>query len=487
MKNVSPDDASGRPTVSISAGRVCGTTADGVRRFLGIPYAAPPVGRRRFDRPAPHPGWADVRDAGSMGATAPQAPYRGALGDLLPTVVVEGDEYLNLNIWAPADAAALPVMVWVHGGSLAHGANALPGYDGSAFARDGVVFVALNYRLASEGFSVLAGAPLNLGLADVLAALRWVRAEIAAFGGDPEQVTVFGESAGSILLGALVAHPEAASLFGRAILQSGMPGALPPEGAGRITRLVAKRLGRAATREAFADVPAAELVAAEQAVTAGGSPMTGGPGFTMAVEADLVPVEPMAALLAGAGSDITLLLGSNTEEYRLWFVPTGMPARVGALLFAGARLKFRIGRRILAAYRANRPGASRGELLGTLVGDLLLRLPINRVADARLDHDASTYVYEFGWRSPVRDLGAAHAMELPFVFDGLATPDWRALTGDAAPQRLADDMHAAWVRFAKTGDPGWEPWDARRPVRVFDHPEVRTVLAPREDERAVWP
>ncbi|MEU0939438.1 carboxylesterase family protein [Embleya sp. NPDC005971] len=485
--SVPPEVETKRSTVSISAGRVRGTASDGIHRFLGIPYAAAPVGPRRFDRPVPHPGWSGVRDADSMGPTAPQAPYRGGLESLLPTVTVEGDEVLNLNIWAPADATGLPVMVWVHGGSLAHGANALPGYDGSTFARDGVVFVAPNYRLASEGFSLLAGAPRNLGLADVLAALRWVRAEIAAFGGDPERVTVFGESAGSILLGALIAHPEAESLCTRAILQSGMPGAVPPARAGRITRLVAKRLGRAATREAFADVPAAELVAAEQAVTAGGNPMTGGPGFALAVGEDPVPVEPFAALLAGAGSGIGLLIGSNAEEYRLWFVPTGLLHRVGPLLFAGARLKFRIGRRILAVYRAERPGASRGELLGTLAGDLLLRLPINRLADARLAREAPTHVYEFGWRSPARDLGAAHAMELPFVFDGLDLPDWRALTGDAPPQRLADEMHAAWVRFAKTGDPGWEPWDVRRPVRVFDAPESSTVLAPREVERAVWP
>ncbi|MFI1584162.1 carboxylesterase/lipase family protein [Embleya sp. NPDC020630] len=486
--SVPPEAEQGRATVTISAGSLRGVAlADGIHRWLGIPYAAAPVGESRFERPVAHPGWAGVRDADTMGPTAPQAPYRGVLGELLPTVVIEGDEYLNLNVWAPADASGLPVMVWVHGGSLAHGANALPGYDGAAFARDGVVYVAVNYRLASEGFSVLDGAPRNVGLADVVAALRWVQAEIAAFGGDPARVTVFGESAGSILLGALVAHPDAEALFVRAILQSGMPDALPPAKAGRITALVAERLGRAGSRAAFAEVPPDELVAAEQAVTTGGTPMTtGGAGFALAIGDDLVPAHPQAALLAGAGSGIGLLLGSNTEEYRLWFVPTGLLDRVGPVLFAGARLKFRIGRRILAAYRAARPGAGRGELLGALATDLLVRLPINRLADARLDRGVATHVYEFAWRSPVRDLGAAHAMELPFVFDGLDSGAWSSLTGDEPPQSLADEMHAAWVRFAKTGDPGWEPWDARRPVRMFDAPTTATVLAPREAERAAW-
>jgi para-nitrobenzyl esterase len=180
------------PTVSLSMGEVRGSTADGIDRFLGLPYAAAPIGPHRFALPAPHPGWSGVRDATALGPTAPQAPYGGGIETLLPTVEIPGDEFLNLNVWAPAGASALPVMVWVHGGSLSHGANALSGYDGTTFARDGVVYVAINYRLGSEGFSVLDGAPLNLGLADVVAALRWVRSEIAAFGGDPNRVTVFG-------------------------------------------------------------------------------------------------------------------------------------------------------------------------------------------------------------------------------------------------------------------------------------------------------
>ena len=474
------------PEVTISTGRLNGATADGVDRYLGIPYAAAPVGEHRFALPAPHPGWKGARDATRLGPTAPQMPYRGVMGELLPTVAIEGDEYLNVNVWAPANAQDLPVMVWVHGGSFAHGSNALSGYDGTSFARDGVVFVSVNYRVGSEGFSVLPDAPLNLGVADVIAALRWVRDEIAAFGGDPARVTVCGQSAGSILLGAVITSPDATGLAARAILMSGAPGANPPAKAGAVTQLTAKRLGVSATRGGFAGTDSAALAYAADEALAGTTPITGGPGFAPVLDGPIIPRDPLAAILDGAAGDIDLLIGSTTEEYRLWFVPTGLMEKISAVLFAAARIKFRIGRRVLAPYRANRPGATRGELFGALATDILLRLPINRVADSRLGATGSTHVYEFAWPTPVLELGAAHAVELGFVFDGVGNADWQGLVGPDAPQQVADDMHRAWVNFVKSGDPGWEAWSAARPVRVFTAPTSETVHAPREDERAVW-
>ncbi|HEX4443800.1 MAG TPA: carboxylesterase family protein [Galbitalea sp.] len=478
--------AAAAPIVSLEAGQIRGSVSNGISRFLGVPYAAAPIGPNRFALPAPHPGWSGIRDATSFGATAPQAAYGGGIEALLPTADIPGDEFLNLNVLAPVGASGLPVMVWVHGGSLSHGANALSGYHGTTFARDGVVYVAINYRLGSEGFSVIDGAPLNLGLGDVFAALRWVHTEIAKFGGDPGQVTVFGQSAGAILLWALVARPDAPDLCARAILQSGGPASETRRSAGRITRLEAKQLGIPATRTAFSTKSTIELVAAQGMVTARSTPITGGPAFAIALGEGLVPRTPMDAVLHGAAAGIPLLIGYTTEEYRLWFVPTGLMDRISATLFRLARIRFRIGRRILAAYRAGHPGASRAELFGLLATDILLRLPFNRIADARAAAGASTHVYEFTWGSPVQNLGAAHAIELGFVFDGVADPEWQRLIGDAAPQQLADDMHGAWVRFAKTGDPGWESWNTRRPVERFDAPASEVVYAPREPERAAW-
>jgi len=472
-------------TITIAQGELRGSSSDGIDKYLGIPYAAAPVGDLRFALPVQHPGWDGVRDATVQGATAPQAEYGAITAALLATVVVEGDEYLNLNIWAPTGGTKRPVMFWVHGGSLAHGSNALDGYDGTAFARDGIVLVTINYRVGVEGFSVLDGAPRNFGLADAAAALRWVRDNIAAFGGDPSNVTVFGQSAGATVLWALLAGDE--RLFARAILQSGPAAASPEKVSGKISKAEAKHLGIAPTRTAFAATPSAKLIEAEKAVTAGTTPITGGVSYSLTLGGDLVPKDPMAAIIGGAAADIPIMIGWTSEEYRLWLVPTGLVNKISAPLFAAVRARFKITGRVLGAYKAGHPGASRGELFGLLATDILIRLPFHKIADARLRSGAApTYVYEFDWRSPVQDLGAAHAIELGFVFDKLSSPDWIALGGSDAPQQLADEMHAAWVRFATTGDPGWTAWNAGRPVEVFDAPVSRLEPSPRDAELEAW-
>lgn len=483
--------ASAPMTVTIGSGPVTGVTENGVSRFLGIPYAAAPFGDDRFRLPQPVEPWDDPRDATTPGATAPQAPYSGAIGELLTTVTVPGNEILNVNVWTPAGLSEppLPVMVWIHGGSFIHGSNALEAYDGTAFARDGVVLVAVNYRLGAEGFSVLGDTPLNLGIADQLAALRWVQDEIGNFGGDPRNVTVFGESAGGSSVATLLAHPDAATLMARAIIQSGPLESQTRERAGRISKLMAKDLGVPATRAGFKRIPPEGLVAAQERVMAGGNPISGGPGFAVATEAPLVPVSPLDAFLAGQASGIPLLIGSTTEEYRLWFVPTGLIPTFKRIHLLGARLKLGISAATVRTFRRNRRKAPIGEILGAIATDLLLRVPLNRVADARIGGTGGTWVYEFAWRSPIGadghgELGAAHALELGFVFDNLGSPEGVRMAGPDAPQSLATSMHAAWVAFATSGDPGWAVWDATRPVRVFDGADDGVVLAPRDDERA---
>src|SRR5580704_13359613 len=180
-------------------GQVRGQVRDGVASFLGIPYAASPTGELRFAAPEPPEPWAGVRDATAYGPTPPKPAYPAPFDAVLPEPDVPGDDWLNLNVWAPEDLAGdRPVIVWIHGGAFANGNCAIPMYDGHNFARDGVVFVALNYRLGVEGFALLPGAPPNRGLLDQIAALEWVRDNIAAFGGDPANVTIFGESAGAM-------------------------------------------------------------------------------------------------------------------------------------------------------------------------------------------------------------------------------------------------------------------------------------------------
>ncbi|GFM99518.1 carboxylic ester hydrolase [Streptomyces fulvorobeus] len=389
------------PLVATAHGTVRGAVERGVTVFRGIPYAAPPVGARRFRAPEPPEPWVGVRDALTFGPTAPKRGYAPPLDRLLPDPEVAGDGCLNLNVWTPdAGAHGLPVLVWVHGGSLLHGSSAVPLYDGTAFARDGVVLVSVNYRLGVEGFGVLPDAPANRGLLDQLAALEWVRDNIAAFGGDPERVTVAGESAGAVGVGALLAAPRSAGLFRRAVLQSGTPTALPPEAGRRTTELIARRLGVPATAAALAAVDPELLLEAQTRVTGGGSPLTGGNSFQLVVDGTLLPRDPARALLEGAGHGVGLLMGANTEEYRLWFVPSGVTRRLGRLGLRLALRRLGVPRATLRTYRGNRPRATPGELLGALATDLLLRVPLNRLADSRAAGRAATHVYEFGWPSP---------------------------------------------------------------------------------------
>jgi len=463
---------------TISTGTLRGSVTDGIRRFLGIPYAAPPFGSRRFRLPAAPDAWTGVRDATQFGPSAPQTPYRGRIGELLPSLTSDGtnEDILTVNVWAPASATEpasglLPVVLWIHGGAFERGGSSIAGYNGTSFARGGVVFVSANYRLGSEGFSVLEDAPRNLGLEDVAAALRWTHAEITAFGGDPSRITVMGESAGGALVAALLSRPDTAPLIAGAIIESGPLDAAEPKRAERVTRALAKRLGIPATREAFAALSPAELLAARTTQAAGSSPLRGAPGFLLARDPESLPESPRQALPTASAP---ILIGTNTDEYRLWFTPDAL-AKISPWQASLGHLALRIPRAAVRAYRAAFPDAGTGDRLGQALTDSMLRAPMTQVADRRT---APTFVYEFAWQSPVDGLGAGHALELGFVFDGVSNPDSIRMAGDAPPQRLADEMHGAWVRMIRDGDPGWEPFAPGRRVRVFDV-DSRTLPLPR--------
>ena len=450
--------------VTTSAGAVRGTARDGTIAFLGIPYAAPPIGPAAFQAPAPPPAWDGVRDATAYGPTAPQVGYPAPIAALLDNDIELGDDYLTVNVWTrDPSASGLPVMVWIHGGAFARGSNRLPMYAGDSFARDGVVFVSVNYRLGVPGFASVDGAPENRGLLDQLAALRWVRDNVEAFGGDPGQVTVFGESAGAMSVASLLSSPLATGLIHRAIMQSGnATAAVAVSDARKVTARVAGLLGVGADAAGLGSVSAALLLQAQTDVALeltlnpdpeifGATVVAVGMGImsTMpVVDGEVLPNLPIASI-ASQSSGIPLITGWNADEFRFFLVPTGVAAMATPEFARGM-----IGGIDGAVEQFDEhvtAGTSPGDALCMVLTDIAFRAGSLKLA--RLRPTEPTYLYEFGVPNNEAGIGAAHAVEIPYVFDHLAVA--RRLTGPDAPQAVADVMHSAWVAFAKTGDPGW--------------------------------
>ncbi|MEO3808941.1 carboxylesterase family protein [Sphaerisporangium sp. B11E5] len=484
-------------------GRLRGSRTEGVYSFKGVPYAAPPFGAGRFRPPRPVRPWDGVRDALAFGPEAPQPrPLDPRIEGLVPDPAVPGEDCLNLNIWTPeTGAAGLPVMVWIPGGMFEAGSGA--SYDGSRFARDGVVCVTVNYRLGADGFLYLGEGSANLGLLDQLAALEWVRDDIAAFGGDPGNVTVFGESAGAMSVGTLLSMPRAAGLFRRAITQSGAAHTVMTASTARLVgERLAERLGVEATLEAIAAVPVGRLLTAQAdlkaALAARPDPERWGSevvATTMpwqpVVDGDSVPAPPIERIAAGAAADVDLMVGTNTDEWRLFLVLSGAIGQVTDDALAAATAACGLPAHAPAAYRAACPGAGPGDLLAAVQTDWWMRVPAIRLADAHAAAPSATFMYEFAWPSPEFGglLGACHALEIPFVFDTLdpaLKPFMGPLLGTRPPQRLADLMHASWTAFAAKGESGWPEYDlARRATMRFDTTS-EVVDDPRSHERALW-
>ena len=486
--------------VTTTSGPVRGGAQGRVRAFKGVPYAAPPFGDLRFAAPtAPEP-WSAVRECTAYGPTALKPPYPVPIDALLPEPVVPGEAVLNLNVWTPDGAEGLPVLVWVHGGAFVNGSGGVPQYDGSAFARDGVVAVTFNYRLGVDGFLHFGDdGAANRGLLDQVAALEWVRDNIAAFGGDPARVTVAGESAGAMSVTSLLTMPRARGLFSRAVAQSGAGHhAITAGTATRVATALAERLGVPLTREALAAVDPQALVAAQQALSqeiqATPDPARWGElvlnlmAFEPVVDGDVLPALPIRAAEAGAGADVDLLIGTNTDEHALFLVPSGVIDLVDEGVLAMVLGAYGLGAEALAAYRADAPLATPGELMVAVASDWFFRIPALRLAEARAGAVGHTHVYEFAWPSPQFGgrLGACHALEIPFVFDTLDAPGSEAMGGVDAPQEVADVVHRAWVDFVTTGEPGWPVYDPRGgPVQVFGT-LTSVVPDPRGAQRQVW-
>jgi carboxylesterase type B len=418
---------------------------------------------------------------------------------LIPERGPLGEDCLNLNIWTPdPGAAGLPVMVWIPGGMFEAGSGAT--YDGSSFARDGIVCVTINYRVGAEGFLCLGDGNTNRGLLDQLAALEWVRENIAAFGGDPDNVTIFGQSAGGMSVGTLLSMPRAEGLFRRAIAQSG--GAhqvITLEAARKVSRQLAHSLGVAATAEAIGALPVERLLQAQAELKADlmadPDPQRWGDEVALSilpwqpvVDGDIVPARPIDRIAAGAGGGVDLMTGSTTEEWNFFLVPNGAIDHIPPEALAGAITAYGLPvDAAMATYRGAHPGAGVGHLFAAVQSDRCFRIPVIRLAEAHAKSTAATFMYEFAWRSPQfgGGLGACHGAEVAFVFDALGAGT-EPLAGTAPPQQLASTMHAAWSRFARVGDAGWPQYDiSRRATMRFDTTS-EVVEDPRSAERILW-
>lgn len=435
-------------------GRLRGAWDGELRVFKGLRYARPPVGSLRFEPPQAEPPWQGLRDATEFGPVAPQWPRSGARQLGAP-------DCLRLNVWAPqVDAGQrLPVLVWVHGGGFFRGGASDALYDGASFARQGLVFVSIQYRLGVDGFAHLPDAAPNRGLLDQLAALRWVQDCIGAWGGDAQQVTVFGQSAGAGAIACLMGMAQSRGLFQRAILQSPSVACQTRDEAQTALQAIASLAGLAPTRAAFAAAPLEPLLQAVHSL-AGDAALRRAHGLGSrqffplrpVIDGECLRAEPVAALAqdwAAQPSALQLLVGHNAEEMRLYHVPGNGLARIGPADVQD----FSAATGLVPDPAAGGPG----EQLCRLQSHYYYAEPARRLAQLAGRLARSSHRYEFGWRSPqwAGQLGAAHGVELPFVFNNLSAPTAQELAGLAAPMPLAQRMHGAWARFALTGDPGW--------------------------------
>jgi len=486
--------------VETTAGKVAGLANGPVRIFKGIPYGAPTGGANRFmppRRPAP---WSGVREATQIGPRCPQPPTPG----LMPEEAIDLDygpmseDCLYLNVWTAAvDAAAKrPVMVWFHGGGYAVGSGGSVRYDGSNLARKrNVVVVTVNHRLNAFGFldlSGIGGAKFadsgNVGMLDIVAALEWVRDNIADFGGDPGNVTVFGESGGGGKVSTLMAMPAARGLFHRAVAQSGVAlRSTTTESSAATARALLGQLGiGAGDLDHIQDIPLDRIIAALEATR---PPL----GFGPVVDGRTLPRHPFDPDAPAVSADVPLLLGSNLTE-RTFFPDTPLDAIDEAALLGHVKrytgLADAESSRLILAYRKNRAGADNTFIYQLISADWWMTANVITQAErkAKLGR-APAYVYHFEKPTPVRDgkLKVPHTLEIAYAFDNIDLST--AVTGTGADkQALADKMSAMWTAFARTGDPSiaglrWEPYSADRRAVMILNDNPRLELDPYREER----
>jgi para-nitrobenzyl esterase len=485
------------PIVELTPGKVRGAALGPLSVFRGIPYARPPIGPLRFGAPQPPVPWTGVRAATAFGPAPAQSsidveyvPGFSLWEGIGPT----SEDCLTLNVWTPGLTGRRPVLVWIPGGAFLKGAGSQDLYDGSTLARRGdVVVVTANYRLGVFGFLGLdderfAG---NAGLLDQLAVLEWVADHAAAFGGDPGNVTLMGESAGAISAAALMTSTAAAGRFHRVVAQSGAGRRLASAGQaadladGLLTRL---GLDRARAGDLF-DIPVERLLSAQVAVSLDVRRHDLGAGFQPWLDGNVLTCEPVDGLAAGRADGVPFLAGTTEHEMNLFRVllPALQTLDEAGLAAGVQRLVGEAAGGMVAAYRAARPDARPVELFQAIWTDREFRIPSLRATEVQAARSTATYSYLFTWPSPAPGIGSCHGVELPFVFGTLDSKGADAFAGSGpAAEALTERVQDAWLAFARTGDPAWPAYDpATRPTMLLGE-TCEVVDDPMSAERAAW-
>ena len=482
------------PVVHTQKGYLRGLVLDGVHVFRGVPCGMPPYqGKYRLALPEPAEPWTGIINADTFG----DIPLQLGRGTAKP---VGGGDCLRLNIWTPAPGRSkCPVMVYIPGGGSTTCDNNDERFDGTAFAKDGIVLVTANYRVNVDGFLKINGVPANLALRDMMFALRWVQDNIAAFGGDPDNVTVFGQSAGATHITSLLSSPLSKGLFRRAILQS--PAALAQYDAALASKVAESLLafyGVENSRDAVAALPAEKLLSfpaflAEQNKKPEWCRMLGGniALFKPYYDGEVLMKRPVDAIAEGACRGVDIMVGTAEEEWRWYTVPSGAIDKIGEGAVNGFVDSTGFPRDIVERYRKAGRGETPGELFTALQSDFIFRMPANKVLESQRAAGGRAWAYSFAWKSDAAGgrLGAAHSVDLPFVFKTLHKDSARVKNtmGSNPPDTLADAMHGAWVRFATEGNPGWTPFDTEKRMTMRFNVESTEVSDPWKTERENMP
>ena len=462
--------------------------------FLGVPYAAPPIGPRRWQAPEPvATAWSSAAHTNTTPPAPPQPPVGTSGGATLPGLEAgrTDEDCLYLNVWVPADASNAPVMVWIPGGAFVTGGAGIPLYDGARLAsRQQVIVVSVTYRVGALGFAAVPGRPPNRGLLDQVAALQWVQENVGALGGDPANVTVFGESAGGGSVLHLMAMPSARGLFRRAIVQSGATD----------YTLDTERAGHVATR--FLDAldhdtgaPVQRVLAAQDAALRAGFGEVGPMPFHPFVDGDTLPVKPLAAL---PGCDVDLLIGTTRDEMRMFLDPRAAELDHDRLVARTARYLTSMGSNdddpaaLVALYEDDPRLPTPGDAWSAIQTDAEMRRAGDAMASAHTSTAASTFVYRFDEPlcGSLAHLWACHASDLPYPFG--TVDHWPDVTGPAASS-LSSTIQAAWAAFARTGDPScdeigeWPQYDtSHRATMLLAATGCRVERDPDGARRAHW-